>query len=431
MGLFSRIFRRKKKDELVIKPTPGVKKVRLEDVDRLIDEKSERFSIDFDCEVGDYKSRFIKHFSSLEGHFDRLEKAEIERLVLENHRDVTDIIRTSRNHYVQSSRKLINDTLIYLRTEQDPEKLRNMVVSAFDKLNAFSRQAQIILMSFKSEIKPIAESLKLIYADIQSFDGVLKKDYSKIKEKEEMKNIAIRLISLRSSQKRANERLSDLEKELSSVLKKKSSLISQRDQILKSNEYMHYERLKDESEDVRQKKSQLLRDIEVQATGAEKIVNTYIHEARDIDKTQAEIVMSLIMEPSQLVSRFEVFEDALKNIGRISNNVATKKKGKKAKEKKSVKAPHLLVLRNIRELVAEYEKVASKEERMAKEMEKTDSVSKLTEVNSRIEEFEIDQKRLTEEKEDCMATISKQFLLEQQRLENYLSELMDAKMRVA
>jgi hypothetical protein len=430
MGLFSRIFRRKKKDELAIKPSSDAKKVKLEEVDKIIDEKLERFGIDFDSKVQDYKSRFVKHFNSLEGQFDKLENAELERLVLENHRDVTDIIKTSRSHYVQSSRKLINDTIIYLNTEQDPEKLMGTVTNTFDKLNSFSKQAHIILVSFKVEMKPIAESLKMIYADIQSFDEVLKKDYAKIKEKEEMKNIAIKLISVRSSQKRANERINSVEKDLASVLKKKSALVSKRDEILKSSEYVHYERLKDELEDLKQKKAQLLRDIEVQASGAEKIVNAYIHEARDIDKTQSEIVMSMIREPGQLVTNFSAFEDALKNIGKISNNIEPKKKGKK-KEKKAVKAPHLLVLRNIRELVTEYEKVILKEERLSKETENSDSVSKLAEVNEKIDEFEMDQKRLMEEKEECTNTISKQFLLDQQRLENYLSELMDEKIRVS
>jgi len=434
MGLFSRIFRRKKEAEheinhADIKPEPGIKKVRLEDVEGIISKRSEGQVIDFNETAAKYKSRFIQHFGDLSELFDKLEKVEIQRIVLENHRDVTDIIRTSRNHYVQSSRKLLSDTITYLNSEEDPERIRDNVISAFDKLNSFSKQAQIILATFKSEMKLIAESLRMTYNDLQNFNDILEKDYEKIKEGEKMKDSATLLISVRSSQKRANERVADLDKDLHSVMKSLKTQVSKRDTILKSNEYMHYERLKDDSEESIAKMSQLLRDIGVQAEGAEKILNTYIHESRDIDKEQAENIKEMIKDPGQLVSNFTLFEEALKKIGKISNAAPSKKK--KKTDKKAVKAPHLLVLRNLRELVAEYEKLAGKEERIIKEMGTIDAFSKLKDVNKTVEELETDQKRLLEEKDSCENTISKNHIAEQQKLENYLSELLGESVRVA
>lgn len=426
MGFLSRFFKPKAEQRQVHEQKAAIRQIALEDVDRVILENSEKNVVDFKGQLADYKSRFTHRFSNLIQLFEKLEEAPVERIILENNRDVTDIVRTSRAHYCQSSKKLINDTIIRLKMQEDPEKLNEMVLNTFQKLNSLSKQAHVILATFREDMKEIAEELKRTYAEIESLDEVLKSDYERLKSGDEMRLIAKQLMSARNTQAKCSERLEDIEKDLKEAQKNLKTCMSERDELLKSKEYMHHERVKDELEDLILKKRQVLREIEVQAGAAEKILQSYLHSSKDPDKGRAEIALGIIKEPEQLIAKFSVFESALKNAGKIYSKA---EKGKKKKSK--AQKPHITILKILKEQIYDYEKLMAREQKIEKEKEKEDISKSKRQLDEIIEELEEKIRRLEKEKEECSQIISKKYLTEQMNLENFLSSLLEEKVRVA
>jgi hypothetical protein len=277
-------------------------------------------------------------------------------------------------------------------------------------------------------MKKIADELKLIYADIEQLNKFIESDYGKIKVSREMRAISKKLIDGRNTQSNSKKKANSIDSELKSNSNKSAKLISERENFLKSKEYMHFERLKDERETIAKKKNELLNEIRVQVTGAEKLIRSYLHETQAEQKADEETINEILADPRLILSGFSVFESVLKKAAKAQDKEASKASGKK-KRKKSPEA-HSSMIENLKVLVSSYEETAGREGEVSKELRESNFAQKLTDLNSEIARLEERRKDLMEEREDCQRTISKKYLVETMKLENYLSELAGEKIKM-
>ncbi|MGC9310236.1 MAG: hypothetical protein ACP5E4_00765 [Candidatus Aenigmatarchaeota archaeon] len=413
----------KKTPEASESPPPAKKpiltrKIGLDEVGEFLSERTAprvgRFGTDF----GAYKVRFLGIFNHLIDLFEKMEEREIDSIVLESKRDITDIIRTSRANYCQTSKKLLGDLIALLKIEEDPRKVLERMAAAFEKLNNISRQAQILISTFRDEMRQIASALKEFSGELSDFGGFVEREYGEVKKVGEARALADELLKILAAQKEAAELLKAAESEYSALAEEIDKIMGQRDAIIKSKEYMHYERLKEDKEELVPKKKRILGEIANEISGLSRYIKKYLHVGSGLGKEEVETVKEILKYPKALVKNLALFEKVLektkKNVSKIESD---KKKQEKFKEN------YAQSVSKLRSLVFEYGGLEAEERKIGEEISGFTFFLELNGLDTRLKEIEARQKILEEEKAACNETISKSYGAEVSRLERMLSEI--------
>ncbi|MBN2095329.1 MAG: hypothetical protein JW727_04740 [Candidatus Aenigmarchaeota archaeon] len=426
MDFLKKLFSRNKPEEQAPIPSGSGRRVRLEEVDKFVLERTEGDIAGFRDKLDHHKSRFAHRLNLLIDDFGKLEDADVEKIVLETNRDITEVVRSSRAHYCTSSKKLLEDTLVHIKVQDDPEKVRDMVVHAFEKLNSFSRQAQIILITFKDEMRDITNDLKDLYTDIKFYEEVLRKDYSWVSRLEEARSVAKELIAAREEEETARKKLSKVEAALNEVSGSLDEAYSRRDKVYKSKDYMHYERLKDELEEIAREKEAQLKELNIQVAGTEKLVGVYLHSHKDVKKSDLAALDEFFRNPGESLSQLPTYEQILKKAERAaaSKAIAGKKKKKKPAEVKPSAAESVM------NLAAELQKTISCEKKISGEIERLRKAVVTDGLDAQIKDLEEKKSVLEEDKREFSKIASRKHLVERMKLESLLSELAGEKVKV-
>ena len=372
------------------------KKIPLEDVEAYLSERTLLQVEEFNSGLEAQRKRFIALFNRLIDRFDFIDEREIQPIILENKRDITDIIKTSRSNYTQSSKKLLGDMLVHLRLEKDPEKLHERLTDTFNRLNSLSVQAQILLTAFKDEMRQISLSLKELSKNIEEFGEFLDRDYEAVKKIEVAKNSAKSLIEKREIHAKALERMGELDKEYKNILKELDIAVSQKDRLIKSKDYLHSERLKDELKELEREIKDLRSDFANTVFGISKILKKYLHTQTGLKKAESAEIEKILKDPLLALSDISGFESAINGAKKSLQKIEPDKK-KQGKMKQSL----ALALESGHSLAKRGRDIDIRISEIISEIKEKDTVLVLNEIDTKISEFEERQKNISEELDEC------------------------------
>ncbi|RLI99164.1 MAG: hypothetical protein DRP06_04110 [Candidatus Aenigmatarchaeota archaeon] len=141
-----------------------------------------------------FRKSLINQFNLLKGLFRRLSDSDFEPVILQDKRDISNIVETSKKNYCSNSEKLIIRAINSLNEKPPIFKIKSIVLETFSKLNSFSREALILLQPFKKDMKCIASGLKEFKKEIDKFESFINSDYSLISKVDEVEKLVYKII---------------------------------------------------------------------------------------------------------------------------------------------------------------------------------------------------------------------------------------------
>ncbi|RLJ01302.1 MAG: hypothetical protein DRP10_04355, partial [Candidatus Aenigmatarchaeota archaeon] len=140
---------------------------------------------------------------------------------MEDKRDISNIVETSRKNYCLNSKKLLIRALESIKKKESPSEMNSIVLEFFNKLNKLSRDAQILLNPFEKQMKKISNDLKKIKNEIDKFETFLDSDYSIIQKENRAKELIDKIKKNRLNRKLKENKKKEIERQIKELEKEK------------------------------------------------------------------------------------------------------------------------------------------------------------------------------------------------------------------
>jgi hypothetical protein len=322
---FLKLFRKSKVEKEVEK-----RKIEFKEIEKFIEEETKEKKLKLEENVKQFRKNFISYFKILAKDFDELAHSNFERLILEDRRDLSNIIETSRRNYCNKSRDLISKLIWYLEKESSAIEIEAAILKTFNRLNSFSREMEILTIPFKKQIKKISNDLKIIKNEIESFENFLNSDYKILEKEKKAKEIIEKIKKIRSEKRKKEIEKIEIEKEIKKLKDLIKTLKVVVDKARNSEEFKVLKSLKDEKLNLELEKKEIILMVDNLISSVSRQVRIYLHKNK-VDKLEKARVISILENPERIFKGdLHIFEKILGNTGK---NIEKIEKDKKKRNK--------------------------------------------------------------------------------------------------
>ena len=303
-------------------------KIKFGDIETFLLIETKEKKLELEPKLNQFKENFINYLELLNKDFDELENSEFDKIILEDKRDISNIVRTSRRNYCFNSKKLFVCALESLRKGKSPHEVGSTVSEIFNKLNKFSREAQILLTPFQNQMKKISFDLKKLKEELDRFESFLDLEYSLIQKEKKANEFLNKIKENKLNKEQKEIKKKELEKE---IKKLKEGIEKQNSKILEIKNSADADELKN------LEKQQILfgkqiEDIISNITYSVNSVNRQIREYLYIaDKKEKSKIKDFLENPENLLRGDDqlfkkVIKDVKKNIKKIESDERKRRK---------------------------------------------------------------------------------------------------------
>ncbi len=302
--------------------------VSFDKISDFLEEETKEKKAEFDSKIKEFRSLFIDYLRRLNKEFTELETAKFDRIILEDKRDISNIIKTSRKNYCYNSKKMFVLALDSLQKESNPYQMKSIISELFDRLNKFSRDAQILLNPFQKQMKKISSDLKKLRKELDDFDLFLTGEYSLIQKEKKARELLTKITKYRLDNKQKEEKKKEIDE---NIEKLKKEIKEQNSKILKiqnSNEAREIRNLEKKQISLEKQIEDIISDTTYSVNSISRQIREYLYIA---NKEERAGIKAFLENPEILLGREQrFFEEIAKkvknNIKKIESNERKRKK---------------------------------------------------------------------------------------------------------
>ncbi len=378
MRLLDKFF--KKKDKKLIKY------LNFEEIDGFIKEESGDKKQELMKESRKFGESLINQLSLLESLFKKLSDSDFEPVILQDKRDISNIVKTSKKNYCSNSEKLIVRTVNSLNEKPTPFKIKSIISETFSKLNKFSREALVLLQPFEKDMKRIASKLKEFKKEIDKFESFINSDYSLISDAEEAERLVYKINHIEENKIKSGRKKIELDKRIKELKKEREVQSLKISEIASSEETRKIAKLEKQQKEFELQTEKIMIKVMQLISSISRQIKGYIHICKP-DKKQIRKIEDFLDTPEILLQKSDFFEEVVENIKKDIEKIEPDEKKRKK---------FLSIEKNIRDSIKEYQ---IKHKEISEDLLKNITVIKKLKQRVTTEEFEKNLEKLTEKME--------------------------------
>ncbi len=335
MRLLSRFF--KKKEEI------STKDLNFDEIGSFVDEEFRDKKQELLKVSEKFRKSLVNQLDSLEGLFKKLLDSDFEPVILQDKRDISNIVETSKKNYCSNSEKLIVRVVDSLNEKPSPFKIKSIVLETFNKLNNFSREALILLHPFGKDMKCIASGLKEFKKEIDNFESFLNSDYKLISDVEEAERIVYKINHLEENKIKSGKRKVELDKKTTELKKEMKTQNLKLSELVSSKESRNLAKLEKQQKEFELQSEKLMADATQLVSRVSRQIKGYIHNCKP-DKEQIIKIENFLDNPELLLQKSNFFVDVIENVKKDLDKIEPDEKKRKK---------FLSIEENIKDLIKE------------------------------------------------------------------------------
>ncbi len=320
MRLLDRFF--KKKSE------KSTKDLNFEEIGVFIEEELGDKKQELETKSEKFRKSLIYQLNSLEGIFKRLSDSDFEPVILQDKRDISNIVETSKKNYCSNSEKLIIRAVNSLDEKPQIFKIKSIVLETFNKLNSFSREALILLQPFEKDMKRIAQGLKEFKKEMDNFESFLNSDYSLISEVEEAERLVYKINSIEDNKIKSEKREKGLDEKIIKLKKEMKTHNLKISEVASSAESRNLAKLEKQQKEFELQAESVVGEVTQIVSGVSRQIKGYIHNCEP-DKKQIAKIEDFLDNPEILLQKSDFFEETVENVKKHLDKVEPDEKKKK------------------------------------------------------------------------------------------------------
>jgi len=334
----------------------------------------------------------------LNNDFKELETSRFNRIILEDKRDISNIVETSRRNYCSNSEKLFIKTLKLLKRKCSASEINSAISEIFYKLNKFSRDAQILLIPFQKQMKKISSDLKTLKTTLEEYQSFLDNEYSIVQLEKKIKELLKKIKESKLNKEQIENKKKEIDRKIKNLNKEIERYKFKISEIQKSPEALELKKLE---------KQQILFDRQMENIIA-KINNSVNSVSRQIRKY---LYIANKKEKSKIQNFLENPENLLKEepdlFGKVIENVKNNIKKIEEDEKKIKKFLEMDIVNSLNKYIAEYKKISDDSKENIKKIKKLrqklsteKEEMEIAKLNEQIQQMKEDKRKLNIEEVD-------------------------------
>ena len=380
-------------------PEYHTKKIRFDEIEDALSEKIDEIKPGLELKINEFRKNFITYFESTNGNFNELESAEFDSVILEDKRDISNIVDTSRKNCCSSSKRVLSNAVAILKSETTPLEMNSTVIDVFSKLNNLSKDAQIILNCFQSEMKNVSLNLKKIKEESDEFESFLNKDYFVLNIEKRAREQTELIKSKREREERKIVNRKDIKEKVAKFEKEAELMEKEIKKIKASEEALELFNLEKEKILLKNHLAETVLEMDELVNNVSRQIKKYLH-SEEVSKEEKSQIEKLLDHPKNLFKEdCAVFEKILGEAKKKIKEVEAddKKRKKFLLGEKKIKT-------SLKKIISERNKLLKKKEDnlgKIKEFDVKESLEKMEEkikkINSEINQLKEDEKKIEEE----------------------------------
>ena len=402
-----------------------IRKIRFNEIKNFLDEEIRDKRERLELRANNFRKNFIKLLNTLIENFDELNLLKFEKIILEDKRDISNIVETSRKNYCNTSKKLILNTINFLERNKDPLVIKDKILETFNKLNKFSREAQFLLIPFKNQMRNISANIKKVKTTIDDFNSFLASEYQLIEDEKKVLAIIEKIEINRKYREKKKSQIKEIENQIKNL---KNKIKEKENEILRIKNFQELKRinkLAKEQVSLINQRDKIVSELSNLVVCIERQIKLYFHSS-NLNKTEKSKVMDYIRTPEKLLSsETKLFREILETIGKKLSKI--EKDERKRKKFLEIKRK---IFENFDKFVSIYKELSEKILKINREIEKlkpkiniSKEEQKLRNLNEKLEQLEKEKAEIEEELKVDDSSLFKE-------LELILSELSGKKIKI-
>lgn len=409
-----------KKPEIKTKQT---KKLKFDKIEHFLTEETKEKKIDLNLKVKEFREVFIHYLEKLNNNYKELENSKFDPVILEDKRDISNIVETSRRNYCYNSEKLFVVSLESLKKEDSPRRIKSIVSEVFNKLNKFPRDVQILLNPFQKQMKKISSDLKKLKNKLDEYDSFLNKEYSLIQKEKKVNELVKKIKESRADKKQKEIKKEEIEKEVKRLKKKIKANNSRILEIQNSDEAKEITKLEKQQILFEKQIGDIISDTIYSVNSVSRQIREYLYIS---DKKEKLKIKNFLENPESLLrGDQEFFEKIIRAVKKNLKDIESDER----KRKKFLEIEKNVV-DSLNKNMIEHKKISEKSDenirkikKLKQEINTEKEEQEIAKLNEQIQQLEKDKKEL-ESKE-----INEKELLE--NLEAVLSDIFDKEIKIS
>lgn len=412
MGIIDNLFKKPEKDEKIY--------LNFNQIRGFIEQETEENKKKLNQGVDNFRSRLCEELEKLVKEVGNLSSAEFKPIILEDKRDISKIVETSRRNYCESSKKLIIRTINSLKKTKSPSEQNSLAIDAFNKMNGFSKDALILLRPFKENMMKIASILKEIKKITEEYEDFIKFDYLLIYKEKKILEIVLEIEKSNREREKMIKELKKIEEKLDFLKKDIELKEFELSSTGKSDKSKKIESLKKRQIEIEKEIEAITNKATDLISGISRQIKGYLHLDK-VDKNLKSKINIVLETPEKLFSTdFSSFKEVIDKTAKNINKAETDEKRIKKflSTYKNAEEFLLELFKNYRKLTEEFEGNLKKITELEKEIDLDAQEKELKELKSQFDllqetkaklamDVELDNSEKFRELEELLFDISK------------------------
>ena len=382
----------------LFKKTKVKQTLKFDNIEPFLAAQTKEKKLELESKVATFRENFINLLEELNNDFKELETSRFNRIILEDKRDISNIVETSRRNYCSNSEKLFIKTLKLLKRKCSASEINSAISEIFYKLNKFSRDAQILLIPFQKQMKKISSDLKTLKTTLEEYQSFLDNEYSIVQLEKKIKELLKKIKESKLNKEQIENKKKEIDRKIKNLNKEIERYKFKISEIQKSSEALELKKLE---------KQQILFDRQMENIIA-KINNSVNSVSRQIRKY---LYIANKKEKSKIQNFLENPENLLKEepdlFGKVIENVKNNIKKIEEDEKKIKKFLEIDIVTSLNKYIAEYKKISDDSKENIKKIKKLrqklsteKEEMEIAKLNEQIQQMKEDKRKLNIEEVD-------------------------------
>jgi len=320
MRFFDRFFKKSEEKQ--------IKNLNFEEIGGFIEEEVGYKKQELMRESEKFRKRLVNHLNSLRTLFDKLLDSDFEPVILQDKRDISNIVKTSKKSYCSNSEKLIVRAVNSLNEDPTPFKIKSIVLETFSKLNSSSKEALILLQPFEKDMKRIASGLKEFKKEIDKFESFINSDYSLISDVEEVERLVCKINHIKENKIKSRKKKIELDEKITKLKKDIKAQNLKISEIVSSEEATKLAKLEKQQKELELQTEKIIADITQLISNISRQIKGYIHIHKS-DKKQIMKIEYFLDNPETLLQNSDFFEEVIENVKKDIDKIEPDEKKRK------------------------------------------------------------------------------------------------------
>ncbi|MCD6274878.1 MAG: hypothetical protein J7J15_02535 [Candidatus Aenigmarchaeota archaeon] len=376
----------------LFKKTKVRQTLKFDDVESFLAAQTKEKKLELESKVATFRERFINLLEELNNDFKELETSRFNRIILEDKRDISNIVETSRRNYCSNSEKLFVKTLKLLKRKCSASEINSVISEIFDKLNKFSRDAQILLIPFQKQMKKISSDLKTLKTTLEEYQSFLDNEYSIVQLEKKIKELLKKIKESKLNKEQIENKKKELDRKIKNLNKELERCKFKISEIQNSPEALELKKLEKQQILFDRQMENIIAKINNSVNSVSRQIRKYLYIANKKEKSK---IKNFLENPENLLKEEPDF------FGKVIDNVKNNIKKIEEDEKKIKKFLEMDIVNSLNKYIAEYKKISDNSNeniRKIKKLRQKLSTEKeemeIAKLNEQIQQMEEDKRKL-------------------------------------